>query len=76
MPPTMSDDATGSTTIDIRRTDVENLVSRFDVRLRDGDGSATEHVVTVSRPSYHTSMGSVHATASPSAVVAVTTMGA
>ena len=49
MPPTMSDDATGSTTIDIRRTDVENLVSRFDVRLRDGDGSATEHVVTVSR---------------------------
>lgn len=49
MRPRMSDDSTGSISIDIRRTDVENLVSRFDVRLRDQDGSSTEHVVTVSR---------------------------
>lgn len=49
MPPTMSGDATQPTTIDIDRTDIENLVSRFHVRLSDDDGSTSEHVVTVSR---------------------------
>lgn len=49
MPPTMSGDATEPTSIDIDRTDIENLVSRFHVRLRDDDGSTSEHVVTVSR---------------------------
>ncbi|MGZ8631777.1 MAG: hypothetical protein ACXWZF_12555 [Actinomycetota bacterium] len=45
----MSGDAIEPTSIDIDRTDIENLVSRFHVRLRDDDGSTSEHVVTVSR---------------------------
>lgn len=38
-----------ATTIEITRSDVENLLSRFHVMLVDADGSATEHDVTVSR---------------------------
>ena len=38
-----------ATTIEITRSDVENLLSQFHVRLVDADGSATEHDVTVSR---------------------------
>jgi hypothetical protein len=49
MPPTMPDDATDATTIEISRNDVEHVLSRFEVRLTDGDGSTTEHDVTVSR---------------------------
>ncbi len=41
--------ATTATQVKIRRTDVENLLSRFHVRLTDDDGSTTEHDVTVSR---------------------------
>ena len=53
MRPAMSPDATGGpsvpTTIEIARSDVENVLSRFRVRLTDADGSSTEHDVTVSR---------------------------
>jgi hypothetical protein len=53
MPLTMPDDTTDRTTdepqIEIARSDVENVLSRFRVRLRDADGSVTEHDVTVSR---------------------------
>ena len=35
--------------MEITRTDVENLLSRFRVRLTGDDGSASEHDVTVSR---------------------------
>jgi len=49
MPPTMPDDATDATVIEISRRDVENVLSRFTVRLHDADGSVTEHEVTVSR---------------------------
>jgi len=49
MPPTMTDGATDSTQISLTRTDVENVLSRFRVRLTDPDGSSTEHEVTVSR---------------------------
>jgi len=49
MPFTMPDDATAATLIEISRTDVENVLSVFHVRLRDADGSMTEHDVTVSR---------------------------
>jgi hypothetical protein len=51
----MPDDATepphptDPTTIEIDRSDVENLLSRFHVRLLDSDNSVTEHDVTVSR---------------------------
>jgi len=51
----MPDDATqagspaGTTAMEITRTDVENLLSRFHVRLTDDDGSTSEHDVTVSR---------------------------
>lgn len=51
----MPDDATkpphpaGTTEIEIERSDVENLLSRFHVRLVDSDDSVTEHDVTVSR---------------------------
>ena len=51
----MPDDATepphptDSTTIEIDRRDVENLLSRLHVRLLDSDGSFTDHDVTVSR---------------------------
>ena len=48
MPPRMADPSI-PTTIEISRTDVENVLSRFTVRLSDPDGSATTHVVTVSR---------------------------
>lgn len=43
------DDPSAPTSIEIARSDVENLLSRFHVRLTDGDGSSTEHDVTVSR---------------------------
>ena len=59
MRPAMSPDATDAadtpegqsapTSIEIARSDVENLLSRFHVRLTDADGSSTEHDVTVSR---------------------------
>jgi len=49
MPLTMPDDATAATHIEISRTDVEHVLSRFHVRLLDADGSSTEHDVTVSR---------------------------
>ena len=49
MPCTMPGDTTQPTSIEMDRSDVEHLVSRFQVRLTDGDGSSTEHVVTVSR---------------------------
>ena len=56
MRPAMSPDATNATdgpsaptSIEIARSDVENLLSRFHVRLTDGDGTSTEHEVTVSR---------------------------
>lgn len=42
-------DATDATVIDISRSDVENVLSRFGVRLIDADGSTTEHDVTMSR---------------------------
>lgn len=51
----MPDDATrpepgaDPTAIEISRSDVENLLSRFHVKLVDADGSATEHDVTVTR---------------------------
>jgi hypothetical protein len=48
----MHDDATearDATAIEISRTDVEHVLSRFRVRLTDVDGSATEHDVTMSR---------------------------
>ncbi len=45
----MPDDATETTTIEISRSDVENMLSTFSVRLTDADGSSTEHEVTVSR---------------------------
>lgn len=45
----MPDDATDTTTIEISRSDVENMLSRFTVRLTGADGSSTEHEVTVSR---------------------------
>lgn len=45
----MPGDATNVTTIEITRDDVENLLSRFHVRLIDDDDSETEHDVTVSR---------------------------
>jgi hypothetical protein len=45
----MPSDATGATHIEISRSDVENVLSRFHVRLRDADGSSSEHDVTVSR---------------------------
>jgi hypothetical protein len=49
----MTSDATdgpgGATTIEIARSDVENVLSRFHVRLTDSDGSSTEHHVSVSR---------------------------
>jgi hypothetical protein len=46
---TMPEDATDGPAIEITRTDVENLLSRFRVRLTDADGTSTEHVVTLSR---------------------------
>jgi len=56
MPPAMSPDATDApdgpsapTSIEIERSDVENVLSRFHVRLTDGDGTSSEHDVTVSR---------------------------
>ena len=49
MPLTMPDDTTASTHIEISRTDVENVLSRFRVRLLGADGTSTEHDVTVSR---------------------------
>ena len=58
MRPAMSPDATDltgpgddptTTAIAIDRSDVENVLSRFHVRLTDGDGTSTEHDVTVSR---------------------------
>ena len=53
MPPAMSPDASedpsAPTSIEIARSDVENLLSRFHVRLADDDGTSTEHDVTVSR---------------------------
>ena len=49
MPSTMPGDTTQPTSIEMHRSDVEHLVSRFQVRLTDRDGSSTEHVVTVSR---------------------------
>lgn len=56
MRPAMSPEATDApdgpstpTSIEIARSDVENLLSRFHVRLTDGDGTSTEHDVTVSR---------------------------
>lgn len=49
MHPTMTDGATDATQISLTRTDVENVLSRFRVRLTDADGSSTEHEVTVSR---------------------------
>jgi hypothetical protein len=49
MPSTMSDETTAATDIAIARRDVENMLSRFHVLLRDADGSATEHDVTLSR---------------------------
>ena len=35
--------------IEVSRTDVEQFMSRFHVRVVDDDGSATEHDVTLSR---------------------------
>ena len=56
MPAAMSPDATNlpdgpgvATSIEIARSDVENVLSRFHVRLTDADGTSTEHDVTVSR---------------------------
>jgi len=46
---TETPEASAPTTIEIDRSDVENLLSRFRVRLVDSDGSVTEHDVTVSR---------------------------
>jgi len=37
------------TEIDVATTNVEALVSRFDVRVSDADGSVTEHDVTLAR---------------------------
>lgn len=37
------------TRIEIARSDVENVLSRFEVRVHDPDGSTSEHDVTVSR---------------------------
>lgn len=45
----MPDGTADATQIEIARNDVEHLLSRFHVRLRDADGSTTEHDVTVSR---------------------------
>jgi hypothetical protein len=45
----MTGDTTDATTIAIDRTDVENLLSRFQVRLTDADGTSTDHEVTLSR---------------------------
>jgi hypothetical protein len=42
----MTDDGTR---IEISRSDVENVLSRFQVRLRDPDGSTSDHDVTLSR---------------------------
>jgi hypothetical protein len=44
-----SDDPSATISIEIDRSDVENLLSRFHVRLTDGGGNSTEHDVTVSR---------------------------
>jgi hypothetical protein len=38
-----------ATAIEISRTDIEHVLSRFRVRLTDDDGSTTEHDVTMSR---------------------------
>ena len=38
-----------ATAIEISRSDVEHVLSRFRVRLTDVDGSTTEHDVTMSR---------------------------
>jgi hypothetical protein len=43
--------------IEVTASDVEALVSRFDVRVSDDDGSATEHDVTLSRAD-HERLGS------------------
>jgi len=43
--------------IEVSRTDVEPLVSRFHVRVTDDDGSASEHDVTLSRAD-HERLGS------------------
>lgn len=71
----MPDDATepphsaDATEIEIVRSDVENLLSRFHVRLVDGDDSVAEFDVTVSRvdwerfgAGYRTPEELVHAT--------------
>lgn len=49
MPLTMHDDATDAPVIEISRSDVENVLSRFRVRLTDVDGSTTDYDVTMSR---------------------------
>ncbi len=49
MPLTMPDETTPPVSIDIARSDVENVLSRFRVRLTEPDGSSTEHDVAVSR---------------------------
>jgi hypothetical protein len=43
--------------IEVTTVDVESLVSRFNVRVTDDDGSATEHDVTLSRAD-HERLGS------------------
>ena len=46
---TMSDATPDSISIEITRRDVEHVLSRFQVRLTDDDGTSTEHEVTLSR---------------------------
>ena len=41
--------ADGATRIEVARSDVENVLSRFEVRVHDPDGSTSEHDVIMSR---------------------------
>jgi hypothetical protein len=45
----MSDASGGATRIEITRSDVENVLSRFQVRVSDADGSSSLYDVDVSR---------------------------
>ncbi|MGH2630673.1 MAG: hypothetical protein ACRDHI_08955 [Actinomycetota bacterium] len=54
----MPGDATPATRIEIARTDVEHVLSRFHVRLTDPDGSVTQHDVSMSREEWERFGGS------------------
>ncbi|HWC70431.1 MAG TPA: hypothetical protein VG993_04635 [Actinomycetota bacterium] len=45
----MAGDLPDATRIELSRSDVEHVLSRFHVRLTDPDGSVSEHEITVSR---------------------------